>query len=176
MKIIFKSLALLYLTSFTVFAQNTTNASTNAPIFSTGEAYLQNRLDSMETKVDVELESLNKRLDYSHSLFTYFAAFAGCLLTFLTIWSIIRDQRQHRDYRDERKFYEEHVKSLEKTSRERYDKERSAYDELAEAAEKRQSEGFTLAAESLKIANQRESTSAGAQLENIQKLGVFFSW
>ena len=159
---------------FQSIAQAQTNQSSsvsNSTVITTGESLLQNKLDQLETKTTAEINSLNERLADSHTLFISFGAISGFLLTFLTIWSVIREQRHHKDYREERSFYEERVRRIEDSNREDYKRERKFYEESATAVENRQSTSFKLALESLQATNKRESASASAQLDNVVKLG-----
>src|SRR5947207_1222293 len=102
-----KRLLILMASVLTILLESRGQSSTNNAILNANEQFLLTRIQQVEAKTSADITALNHQLENSYKFFSNFGLFAGSLLTFLTIWNFIRDQRHHKDYQKERAFYEE---------------------------------------------------------------------
>src|SRR5262245_9650839 len=122
-------------------AQAGTNSparGTNQQTVNASNTSLENRLERLEATTTVKIESLEERLTHSQALLVRFGTLAGVVVAFLTIASAIRQLQHHKDYHDERSFYENRVKRNEEQHREDYKREREFYEKSVVSQKERE--------------------------------------
>ena len=141
MKLLSLITLILSLQKLDAHGQGGTNSlarGTNQPTVNAPTTILENRLDHLEATTAVKFESLEVRLAHSQALLVGFGTFAGVVVAFLAIASAIRERRHHKDYRDERSFYENRVKRIEEQHREDYKREREFYEKSVVSQKERE--------------------------------------
>ena len=89
-------------------------AASNLSGVSEGTAKLQQKVEMLEFQLNSEVKAAAKRFDDAFKLFAVLGLFGSIVVAWLSIMNFVRDRQQHKNYQEERQFYEGQVETRAK--------------------------------------------------------------